>query len=115
MAFTEQDMNKQMEEFAALKEELSRLEAQEKALRTQAGLPESGGEKMDMSKLSPQERSHTRRRSARRPESRGENFFRTSARRGTPGRCATVSSPLSSPKLPLKTGEIIFLFLEIIS
>ena len=56
MAFTEQDMNKQMEEFAALKEELSRLEAQEKALRKQAGLPESGGEKMDMSKLSPQER-----------------------------------------------------------
>ena len=52
MAFTEQDMNKQMEEFAALKEELSRLEAQEKALRKQAGLPE----RMDMSKLSPQER-----------------------------------------------------------
>ena len=56
MAFTEQDMNKQMEVFAALKDELSRLEAREKALRKQAGLPESGGEKTDMTKLSPEER-----------------------------------------------------------
>lgn len=58
MAYTEQDMQKQMEQFAALKEEFSRLEAQEKALRRQAGLPEEGGERMDMSGLSPEERRH---------------------------------------------------------
>lgn len=57
MAFTEQDMTRQMEAFAALKEEFSRLEAQEKALRKQAGLPEKGGEKRDMSALSAEERS----------------------------------------------------------
>lgn len=33
MAYTEQDMQKQMEQFAALRDEFSRLEAQEKALR----------------------------------------------------------------------------------
>ncbi len=54
MAFTEQDMNKQIEAFAAVKEEFSRLEAQEKVLRKQAGLPEEGGEKTDMTKLSPE-------------------------------------------------------------
>ena len=58
MAFTEQDMQKQMEAFAAIKEEFSRLEAQEKTLRKQAGLPEEGGEKLDMAKLSPEERTH---------------------------------------------------------
>ena len=58
MAYTEQDMQKQMEQFAALRDEFSRLEAQEKALRRQAGLPEEGGEKMDMAKLSPEERRH---------------------------------------------------------
>ena len=58
MAYTEQDMQKQMEQFAARRDEFSRLEAQEKALRRQAGLPEEGGEKMDMSKLSPEERRH---------------------------------------------------------
>lgn len=58
MAFTEQDMRKQMEEFAALKDEFSRLEAQEKMLRKQAGLPEEGGEKLDMAKLSPEARKH---------------------------------------------------------
>ena len=54
MAYTEQDMQKQMEQFAALKEEFSRLEVQEKALREQAGLPEQCGEKTDMNKLSPE-------------------------------------------------------------
>ena len=58
MAYTEQDMQKQMEQFAALRDEFSRLEAQEKALRRQAGLPEEGGEKMDMAKRSPEERRH---------------------------------------------------------
>lgn len=58
MAYTEQDMRKQMEQFAALKEEFSRLEAQEKTLRKQAGLPEEGGEKLDMTKLSPEARKH---------------------------------------------------------
>ena len=56
MAYSEQDMKKQFEAFAAIKEEFSRLEAQEKALRKQAGLPEQGGEKLDMSKLPPEER-----------------------------------------------------------
>ena len=64
MAYTEQDMQKQMEQFAALRDEFSRLEAQEKALRRQAGLPEEGGEKMDMSKLSPEERRHVEEASA---------------------------------------------------
>lgn len=58
MAFTEQDMNRQIAAFAALREEFSRLEAQEKTLRRQAGLPEEGGEKTDMSRLSPEERRH---------------------------------------------------------
>ena len=40
MSFTEQDMKKQMEDFAALREEFSRLESQEKAMRKQLGLPE---------------------------------------------------------------------------
>lgn len=38
MSFTEQDMKKQMEDFAALREEFSRLESQEKAMRKQLGL-----------------------------------------------------------------------------
>lgn len=42
MSFTEQDMKKQMEDFAALREEFSRLESQEKAMRKQLGLPEQG-------------------------------------------------------------------------
>ena len=54
MSFTEQDMKKQMEEFAALREEFSRLENQEKAMRKQLGLPEQGQEKTDTASLSPE-------------------------------------------------------------
>jgi len=51
MSFTEQDMKKQMEDFAALREEFSRLESQEKAMRKQLDLPER--EKTDPSSLTP--------------------------------------------------------------
>ena len=51
-------MNKQMEAFAALKEEFSRLEALDKCLRRQAGLPEQGGEPLDMEALSPEIRRY---------------------------------------------------------
>ena len=50
MSFTEQDMKKQMEDFAALREEFSRLE--EKAMRKQLGLPEQ--EKTDPASLTPE-------------------------------------------------------------
>ena len=52
MSFTEQDMKKQMEEFAALREEFSRLESQEKAMRKQHGQPEQG--KTDQASLTPE-------------------------------------------------------------
>ena len=52
MSFTEQDMKKQMEDFAALREEFSRLESQEKAMRKQLGLPEQ--EKTDPASLPPE-------------------------------------------------------------
>lgn len=52
MSFTEQDMKKQMEDFAALREEFSRLESQEKAMRKQLGLPEQ--EKTDPVSLTPE-------------------------------------------------------------
>ena len=52
MSFTEQDMKKQMEDFAALREEFSRLESQEKAMRKQLGLPEQG--KTDPASLTPE-------------------------------------------------------------
>ena len=52
MSFTEQDMKKQMEDFAALREEFSRLESQEKAMRKQLGLPEQ--EKTDPASLTPE-------------------------------------------------------------
>ena len=51
MSFTEQDMKKQMEDFAALREEFSRLESQEKAMRKQLGLPEQ--ETTDPDSLTP--------------------------------------------------------------
>lgn len=55
MSFTEQDMKKQMEDFAALREEFSRLESQEKAMRKQLGLSEHGAlEQTDMASLSPE-------------------------------------------------------------
>lgn len=54
MSFTEQDMKKQWEDFAALREEFSRLENQEKALRKGLGLPEEGGEKTDPASLTPE-------------------------------------------------------------
>ncbi|MBQ3059591.1 MAG: hypothetical protein IJD16_04670 [Desulfovibrio sp.] len=57
MAFTEQDLQKQIEEFAALKEEFSRLEAQEKQMRKTLGLPEEGGAGQDMNCLSPELRA----------------------------------------------------------
>ena len=53
MSFTEQDMKKQMDDFAALREEFSRLESQEKAMRKQLGLPEQGQEKTDPASLAP--------------------------------------------------------------
>lgn len=52
MSFTEQDMKKQMEDFAALREEFSRLESQEKAMRKQLGLSEQ--EKTDPASLTPE-------------------------------------------------------------
>lgn len=52
MSFTEQDMKKQMEDFAALREEFSRLESQEKAMRKQLGLSEQ--EKTDPATLTPE-------------------------------------------------------------
>ena len=54
MSFTEQDMKKQMDDFAALREEFSRLESQEKAMRKQLGLPEQGQEKTDPASLAPE-------------------------------------------------------------
>lgn len=57
MAFTEY-LHKQMEQLASLKEEFSRLEAMEKVLRRQAGLPEQGGEPLDMGRLSAAERTY---------------------------------------------------------
>ncbi len=54
MSFTEQDMKQQMEEFAALREEFSRLENQEKVMRKQLGLPEQGQERTDAASLSPE-------------------------------------------------------------
>ncbi len=88
MAFTQQDMNRQMEEFDALKEELSRLEAQEKTLRKQAGLPEHGGEKMDMGKLSPAERKLVEEAMAEAKRS-GE----ARAAQSRPGRSASAPRP----------------------
>ena len=58
MAFTKQDMQRQSEELAALKDEFSRLESQEKVMRKALGLPEQGGEKLDMNALSPEMRKH---------------------------------------------------------
>ena len=54
MAFSQQDMQKQFEEFAALKEEFSRLEAQEKQMRKQLDMPEQGGTGVDMASLPPE-------------------------------------------------------------
>ncbi|WP_300717890.1 hypothetical protein [uncultured Desulfovibrio sp.] len=54
MSFTEQDLKKQMESFAALREEFSRLESQEKAMRKQLGLPEQGQKKTDPASLTPE-------------------------------------------------------------
>ncbi|HIU17837.1 MAG TPA: hypothetical protein IAB01_05215 [Candidatus Avidesulfovibrio excrementigallinarum] len=56
MAFTEQDMKRQMNQLAELKDEFSRLENQEKAMRKALGLSEQGGEKVDMNALSPEMR-----------------------------------------------------------
>ena len=55
MAFTQQDMERQAQEFAAIQEEFSRLEAQEKALRKEAGMPEEGSD-LDMNNLNPEQR-----------------------------------------------------------
>lgn len=54
MAFTQQDMEKQMEQFAAMKEELSRLEAQEKAQLKALGLTEADLGKPDLDALPPE-------------------------------------------------------------
>ena len=88
MAFTEQDMLKQMEAFAAIRDEFSRLESQEKALRKQAGLPEEGQEKTDMATLSPELRQMT---DAAMAEARRAGEARASQARNT-GR-ATASVP----------------------
>ena len=57
MAFTEQDMKRQSEALANLKEEFSRLESQEKAMRKALGLPEQGGQPVDLKALSPELRA----------------------------------------------------------
>ncbi len=54
MAFIQQDMQKRIEAFTALKEAFSRLEAQEKAMRKQLDLPGQGGKKTDLASLSPE-------------------------------------------------------------
>lgn len=51
--FTEQDSARQDAAFAELKEEFSRLEAQEKAMRKAAGLPEEGGLELDEADMTP--------------------------------------------------------------
>ena len=54
--FTEQDSARQDAAFAELKEEFSRLEQQEKAMRKAAGLPEDGGAPIDEASLTPEVR-----------------------------------------------------------
>ena len=71
MAYTEQDMQKQMEQFAALRDEFSRLEAQEKALRRQAGLPEEGGERWICPNF-PQKSAGMLRKPWRKPDAPGK-------------------------------------------
>ena len=80
MSFTEQDMKKQMEDFAALREEFSRLESQEKAMRKQLGLPEQG--KTDPASLTPELRKMVEEAEAE-------------ARRAGEARAAQVDSPPS--------------------
>lgn len=75
MSFTEQDMKKQMEDFAALREEFSRLESQEKAMRKQLGLPEQ--EKTDPASLTPELRKMVEEAEA---EARRAGEARTAAR-----------------------------------
>ncbi len=54
--FTEQDSARQDAAFAELKQEFSRLEKQEQALRKAAGLSEDGGELVDEASLPPEVR-----------------------------------------------------------
>lgn len=54
MAFTQQDMERQMAEFAALQEEFSRLEAEEKAQLKALGLTEKDLGKPDLDNLPPE-------------------------------------------------------------
>ena len=54
--FTEQDSARQDAAFAELKEEFSRLEQQEKAMRKAAGLPEEGQVPPDEADMTPEVR-----------------------------------------------------------
>ena len=54
MSFTEQDMKKQMEDFAALREEFSRLKSKEKAMRKHNAMKEK--KKTEPPTLNPQMR-----------------------------------------------------------
>ena len=89
MAFTEQNMKQQMEELAALKEEFSRLESQEQAMRKALGLPEQNGGKVDMKALSPEMRQHV--------ESAMAEAQRAGAARAAQSRSSSTSSSGSVP------------------
>ena len=54
--FTEQDSARQDAAFAELKDEFSRLEQQEKAMRKAAGLPEDGEVKVNDADVTPEVR-----------------------------------------------------------
>ena len=94
MSFTEQDMKKQMEDFAALREEFSRLESQEKAMRKQLGLPEQG--KTDPASLTPELRKMVEEAEAE-------------ARRAGEARAAqarTAARPAASPEAAAGTSSV---------
>ena len=88
MAFTQQDMQKQFEEFAALKEEFSRLEAQEKQMRKQLDMPEQGGKELDMASLPPELRKQVEQAQA---EARRAGEVR--AAQSAPARAANSPMP----------------------
>ena len=117
MSFTEQDMKKQMEDFAALREEFSRLESQEKAMRKQLGLPEQG--KTDPASLTPELRKMVEeaeaeaRRAGEARAAQARTAARPAAAGGIPGgrppeHRPSVSGQAAGLALPVPKGDFLF-------
>ena len=112
MSFTEQDMKKQMEDFAALREEFSRLESQEKAMRKQLGLPEQG--KTDPASLTPELRKMVEeaeaeaRRAGEARAAQARIAARPAAAGGIPEHRPSVSGQAAGLALPVPKGDFLF-------